>query len=111
MIYWIEHAPNPWVRAIAIAIIGGVAYFEYTSGANLGPWLGGYGACNDDPYDGTTPEIRAGADAEGELRALSRAVGPVTAAIALRALRPGLTEAEVLDLHRKVWPAPKKGGK
>jgi len=54
-IYWIEHAPNPWVRAIALAVIGGIAIFDYYNAPDIGMWLGGYGACVDMP-SGTEPE-------------------------------------------------------
>lgn len=50
MIYWIEHAPNPWVRAAAIVVLGAIAYFypEDTS-VPMDSWLGGYGSCEASP--------------------------------------------------------------
>lgn len=52
-LYWIEHAPNPWVRAVAIIIIGTIAYFYRDDGAPQEQWLGGWGVCNSysDEYD------------------------------------------------------------
>ena len=46
-IYWMEVAPNPWVRGVAIVIIGGIAYFYGESGAGQ-QWSGGYGRCTED---------------------------------------------------------------
>lgn len=55
-IYWMEHAPNPWVRGIAIVVTGAFAYF-YRDQPGVPPeseWLGMYGQCGsdqDDPYE------------------------------------------------------------
>ena len=47
-IYWIDAAPNPWVRAIAIAVIGTYYYFYGSQAPEQQYWEGPYGVCTSD---------------------------------------------------------------
>lgn len=120
-IYWIEHAPNPWVRAVAVTILGGIALFNWWSGAgtpNMAMWLGGYGACNDwNGDENTVPEFAGEgcAKVDPKLVALYRelffALGPVQAALAFRASTNALglevTDDDILAVFKAGFPAPK----
>ena len=117
MIYWIEHAPNPWVRAVAVGILGGIAVFNWWSGANvpnIATWLGGYGACNDWNDGDTVPEFAGGKrlskDAE-LMRRLCASLGPVSGIAAFREMKvtkgKQMTDTKLVQVMAEAFPKPK----
>ncbi len=44
-IYWIDGVPNPWVRAIAVIVIGGYYYFYGQDAPDMSDWVGPWGVC------------------------------------------------------------------
>jgi hypothetical protein len=117
MIYWIEHDPNPWVRAIAITVLGGIAWFNHWSGADIpdmSQWLGGYGACTTGPF--INSPYRTGAQPAKSrdkrvalLRSLTLNLGPVAGMLAFQTVieeQTGkkLSDAALVKLLKKAFP-------
>lgn len=115
-IYWIDAAPNPWVRAIAIVIIGGYYYFYADDAIDQSQWIGHWGVCWIDPDnpDGNPRFVGGKPDKDVQLiRSLVRVNGPVAGIVAFREAKrvqrgKPMTDKAFQKVMLKAFPPQKK---